>query len=295
MADRTSTAKEYFLQNHFLYVFTSILFALLIGETVMTHFWRLNDFEVTMNLFRAIIGNAALWKPKKTMRRIIFLLAIFSSMIMNLCLQSELTSSATVKPLEKFEIDSVEDLMSKQYEVFVPRPFAQHFLSTRFYSQIRTPDYGCPESITSNFSIACAHGCYYLKNLAKLPKNAKVFADRYLKGYRTAIFPIDYPLLPRIKKNYYNLHEGGFILRTFEEMERKSVEKGIVPDDTVALEDVKYVCYLLVFAILFTVVVFFAEIVVKKYFDQDDLKSLFKDTFFLIKNRFSNFVEYFKQ
>lgn len=261
--DKKETWNEYFLQNCFLHIFVSTLFICLIIETIMNHFCKRN-IGVTMDLLRASIGNATLWEPKASYKRMIFLLIIFSFMIVTSFLQSELTSLIAVKSTKELKIEKIDDLINNGYEVSATSDISKYFISTPFYHQIRTPHKECYEVLEKNFS-ACAHDCYYLKNTAHLPENTKIYPDLFLQGYFTYIFPVDYPLLPQIRNIYSKLYESGLVFNIYKQNERKRTAKNETIDD-VTMNELEYVFYFQAFGFSFAVIVFLIEVCIAKLF-----------------------------
>lgn len=102
IADKTGSWSDYFEQNYFLFIFVSVVYVCLIIETISSEIFKRYKIEVAMDLLRASIGNATLWEPKTAFKRIIFILVIFSFIIVSSYLQSELTAVIVVTPTEKY-------------------------------------------------------------------------------------------------------------------------------------------------------------------------------------------------
>ena len=165
VADKTATWNEYYQENYFLQIFVLIVFVCLIVESLINHLWKQINVEFAMDFLRTSIGYATLWEPKTSFKRFIFLLIILPFIIITSYLQSELTSVITVKPTDEFNIEKVDDLMNRKYELFAPVDYIQYFLSTQFHNRIQ-PFKGhqeCFDSLKTDFLKACVHDCYYLK------------------------------------------------------------------------------------------------------------------------------------
>lgn len=265
VADTTASWGEYFQQNNFLPMFVSVMYVCLIAEAIIKLFKKPYKVNIVMDLLRASIGNATLWEPKESFKRIIFLLIIIPFIIITSFLQSELTSFVSVTPKNEIEIETIDDLIKKKYEVFTLDEIRQIFISTPFYRHVRTPDQGCYDSLEKNVSRACAQYCVFLENIARLPENVKVIRDIYLQGYRTYTFPVDYPILPRLRKIYYELHEAGIITRIFKQHERGKTEKDRTFSDS-TLDELRYVFYFMMLGSLLSAFVFLIEIASFEYF-----------------------------
>lgn len=227
VADKTEDRSKYFEQNFFLHIFVLVMYTFLVTEEIILHTSKKYKIKIAMDLLRASIGNATLWEPKTSFKQIIFMMIIFPFIIITSFLQSELTSIFTTTPKEELIIEKIDDLIKNNYEVFTPNDYRQYFHSTPYYNQIRVFKYAkeCYEPLKNNFLRACAHDCFFLKNLAPPPEYVKILEDVYLKGYYTYTFPVDYPLLPRIRKIYYRLFEGGIIINIFKQYERRKILK----------------------------------------------------------------------
>lgn len=264
LADRTTSWNEYFLQNYFLHTLVLLMYILLSFETIMTHFFK-RIIDITMDLLRGLIGVSVLREPKTSFKRLIFLLIILPFIVISSFVQSKLTSFVTVMPMKELKIDKIEDLFDKNYEVFTTNDHRQYFISTPFYGQIRTPVDECLGSLKNNFSIACAHDCIYLKNIARLAENVKILPDKYLQRYWTSIFPVDYPILPRIRDIYYKLYESGIIVNILKQYEPIKIDRKAIYSD-MTIDELRFVFYFLVCGYLYAIFVFFIEIGSSKIF-----------------------------
>lgn len=161
-------------------------------------------------------------------------------------------------------MEKIDDLISENYEVSTIPDFRQFFLSTPFYNLIQTSkESDCFEPLKNNFSIACAVDCFYLKNYVKnLPENATMIEDVYLQGFYTSIFPVDYPILPLIRKIYYKLFESG-IVSELNELGSRHKNKKIIDLNfsETSVDELKYIFYFSIFGCLFSIIVFLIEIV----------------------------------
>lgn len=188
------------------------------------------------------------------------MLIIFPFIIITSYLQSELTSFITASSNE-IKIEKMDDLINNKFEVFTDIDYRQLFLSEPFFNQIKFGSMTeCFSMMKKNSSIACAHDCFYLKKIATLPENSKVLPDMYLHSYYTKTFPVDYPLLPRIRSIYYKLYECGIILNFFEPRQSKKIHDSNDKIDGITLNELRYVFYFLFFAFPLALIVFLIEL-----------------------------------
>lgn len=163
VADRTVSWGEYFQQNYFLPIFLMVMYTFLILETIVTYFYKKYKIKITVDLLRAAIGNATVWEPKTTFKRLIFMLIIFSFIVITSYLQSELTSFIAVTPAEENQIENLDDLISNNYNVFTSPDFLQYFFPFKYYNEIKIADDDCFNSLMRNTSNACANDCFYVE------------------------------------------------------------------------------------------------------------------------------------
>lgn len=265
IADITESRNEFFEQNFFSTLFLSAIYNWIIIETILKHFFKKYKIEVVMNLLRALIGNATLWEPKSSFKRIIFLSIIFSFTIITSFLQSKLTSVIAITPKAALNIETIDDLVNSKYEVFTVDNYRQFFLSTPFYSYIQTSvEVKVFNSLNNNFSVAWAGDCSYLRDMAQLPENIKILPDKYLQSYSAYTFPVDYPLLPRIRKIYYKLYEGGIIGELLK-LSSRSESKSVIEYNQTTLNELRFVLKFYLCGSLLSSIAFFIEIVTFKH------------------------------
>lgn len=130
IADKTASWNGYFKQNYFLLIFVLALYTCLVIETIIKSLSKKYKVDVMMDLLRALIGNATLWEPKKSFKRIIFMLIVLSFILITSYLQSELTSVIVPTPKEKIELESIKDLINYNYVVFANNDFQQYFITS---------------------------------------------------------------------------------------------------------------------------------------------------------------------
>lgn len=266
IAEKTATWDQYFQQNYFLLVFIITVYIFLVIETLVIYFLKKNSSEITLDLLRALIGTATIWEPKSSFMKIIFISVLFPLIIITSFLESELTSVVIVPLNKEVKIETINDLMSNKYEVFTTDDYRPQFISTPFFNKIQTPVRGCCNSLTKNFLKACAHDCYYLRTMARVPEHTKIIPDKNLQGYWTYIFPIDYPILPRIRKIYHKLYESGIIMNILKQYEPiKIIEK--INFSVIKFNELRYIFYLLCSGYLFAMIVILVEILIFKLFN----------------------------
>lgn len=146
-------------------------------------------------------------------------------------------------------------------------PGRLYFISTPFYNRIKTfqTDKELFYILKKYKLKACAHDCFYLKNIAHLPENTEIVEDKTMQVFMTNIFSVDYPLLPRIRKIYKKLHEGGIILNLYEKYKRQKIKKNEIVSD-VSPDELTYVFYFQAFGLLFAIILFLLEVVINKFF-----------------------------
>lgn len=262
VADVTAKWGEYFEQNYFLHVFVSTIYVCLIIEEIITRLSKYDNIDVTMDFLRASIGNATIWEPKQSFKRFLFLLIIFSFTIVSSYLQSELTSFIAVTPTEEVKLEEIDDFIKNNYEVYTTSDHRIYFTSSPYYHKIKTPFGDCLETLKGNASKACAHYCLYLKNI-DLPENVRILQDKNFDEFVIKMFPIDYPILPRIRNIYYKLHEGGIISNNFKQYESKAAERETIVD--IQLDELRYTFYFLLYGCLLAVFVFLIEVINLKF------------------------------
>lgn len=115
-----------------------------------------------------------------------------------------------------------------------------------------------------NYSVACAHYCFYLNNMKRLPENFKIYTDKVSWRSFTYIFSVDYPLLPRIREIYSNLFEFGIIRTVIKQYISKVIGKTEIVSD-ITINQLKYVLYFQTVGLLFGLIVFLIEVKTRKY------------------------------
>lgn len=184
-------------------------------------------------------------------------------------MQSELTSVIMITQREKLNLENIDDLIDNKYNVFASPEDLQYFISTKFYNHIQLKNNECYESLKTDTSRACTDDCFTLNNVILLPENTRIILDQFLQMYRTLIFPIDYPLLPRIRDIYCKLFESGIVMNYYKPFEGRKIDK-IETIGSITLDELKYVFYFLLFGSINASIIFLIETVVfnfSKYFE----------------------------
>lgn len=255
--------EKYFTQIFYLQVFIIGLYGILIVEGLIEYIFDLRSAEFLMNAFRILIGVAMLWKPRNSIKRIILLLLVFPLMIVCLYLQDELSSFVTIAPTKEIQVRSLEDLVIHKYKVFTTTYHRQYFWSTPFYNYISLLEGfdSCYNRLKVDGKTACASDCNYMKQEIRGKLDIKVTPDVFMQKYYAYIFPIDFPLLPRIRNVYYRLFEGGVLHNVFEPDEKITPSKN---DFTISMDKLKSVTDFFIMGCAFSVTVFLLEICIFK-------------------------------
>lgn len=278
-SNKRMSLNEYFEHKIYLVMFVMAMCILLMTEKIIMYLSKQNHIEIVMDLLRATVGVATLWEPKKSFKRIIFLIIIFPFIIVSSYIQGELTSFVTVTPYKEINIEKSEDLLNQNIELFTSDYHRQFFLSTSLYNHIKTwkSEEECYDSLKFNVSKACANDCSFMKKKNYDRDYVKISPDIYLQRYFAYVFPIDYPLLYRIRKIYYNIHEAGIMQRILDS-EKKNIQK-VSTASSLTLDEIKPLFDFLIYTYISAISLFFIEAI------SSNLLKLFCSTF--MKNFFT--------
>lgn len=260
-SNKLMSLSDYLNKKFYSGLFIVAICILLIMEKIINHFFKQEKIEAMLDLLRALIGSATLWEPKKSFMRMSFLLVLFPFIIVTSYIQSELTSFITITPYEEINIEKSEDLMDQNIEVFTSNYHRQFFLSTPLNNHIKTweTDYKCYDSLKFNHSKACAHDCTFLRRAKYDRPYIKISPDIYLQKYFAYVFPIDYPIMHRIRNIYSRLHEAGIIKRIGGQYERNGSEKTSTKS-FLLLDEISPLFFFLMYGYICAIILFFVEV-----------------------------------
>lgn len=265
------SVEEYFSQVFiFDYFFISLSFIFII-EKLIIHLFKFKSIDLSMNTLRTFIGAAVTWNPKNSLKRIILILIIFPFIIISNYMQGEFSSFITAPPMKKFSINFLEDLL-KQYTVYSNKYHRQYFLSTGHYDEIHLVNniYQCYNFLQKSNKIACANDCRvmysdFIQN--NYFRKLRISTDVTLRRYYAYVYPIDYPLLPRIRKIYIKVYEAGLISRLIPPLRRLNKNLSLTDEDnlrSISLDEIRPINKLLKMGCTFSVILFLTEFIIFK-------------------------------
>lgn len=249
----------------YLIISMSVVFTI---EKLILHFFKLNSADIFMNVIRTFIGATVTWNPKNSWKRFILLLIVFPFMVISNYMQDEFSSFITAPPIKEVSTDRLEDVLQR-YELYSTNYHRQYFSSTEYYDQIHSTKSinECYDSLLNNSKKACAADCsrmryYFGEN--DLYGKVKISPDINLQKYFAYVYPIDYPLMPRIRDVYKKLYEAGLISQIFSEnrVKKRSTEEDEL--NSISLDEIGLITKLFKMGCVFGVIFFLIEFTISK-------------------------------
>lgn len=242
----------------------SLLAFVLSTATTFTLMLRQSFAENVINIIRAVVGTSMLNEPKRWYRRVVFIWLIFTFMMVNYYLQSEM--NAIVTELERYfdHIDSYERLNDQKYEIYSSEYFRQYFHNSDFGKRIRSiGNLSECLSLMKENRVICIDDCFEMKFTVMESLKYHISRDVAFNRYNLLLFRDDFPLQSRFTTKYRRLFESGVISAYQIQKSWYFLRETITePYKGMDLKKFKFPFYFLFYVHVFALLIFAAELLV---------------------------------
>ena len=175
----------------------------------------------------------------------------------------QINALITAIPDRIVQIEHTGDVKKLGYQVYASNYTRQYLRSTVLYDDVRIsptiPD--CHDLLRKHPEIICAADCAFIDAMTNGSQEFHLSAAKDVQQFFVFLFPMDYPLFPRIQRVYHNLYEAGImtLFKDREKAERKWKQKRENKVENLSIREFKALFYFLMFGLGIAVAVYCFE------------------------------------
>ncbi|OXU21476.1 hypothetical protein TSAR_011837 [Trichomalopsis sarcophagae] len=242
----------------------SLLAFILSTATAFTLMLKNSFTENVINIIRAVVGTSMLNEPRRWYRKVVFIWLIFTFMIVNYYLQSQM--NAILTELERYfdHIESYESLSGYKYEIYSSEYFRQYFYNWDFGKRIQSVDSvsHCLKLMCDN-RVVCIDDCVEMKFKVRESLKYHISRDVGFNRYNVLLFRDDFPLQTRVATLYRRLFQSGVVSAYQVQQSWYFLKERIAQTyKGMPLNKFEFPFYFLLYAQAFALLVFTAELLV---------------------------------
>ena len=292
-----------------MYVQLMLLIIFVANTFLLAYLMKSNYSATAVDVFRAILGTSMLHEPKSYLGRIIVASFIYSLMIINMYLQSQLNAMLTITSVEQDDIRNACDLLLKGYKVYY-RPHKQQFyLGTCLHNNNKFVDHvlECIGWIERDDKVACIEDCEFISFHSLDYEKFNIKPDELFSNkYYSILLKNDSPLYNRLNTLILELYEQGIIQFLYAILKLRYEKRFSTDYKDISLSQLEFTFYLIFIGHLLAIITFIIEFFYKstyhkilllynKWLIQSNIGCLRTKQYFRKIPKFAKFQRIFKK
>ena len=246
--------------------FTCVILSLffVIVTILFSRLLKIGLIEVAIDVLRVVIGTSMVHSPTAKLNGSVIVCLIVTFMIVNVFMQSQLSTMLLISPKASIIIRNSNDLVKNRYKIYAHMYFLQFYRNSTLENRILPIENltNCLNLVKTDNTVVCIEDCDFLRySIQEKDDDLSISKDEFFNRYNVILVREDSPLHRRIEIIYSRLYAHGFTkyLTSLEKLHHKL--SFVNNFKQISVCQLKYAFYFLIILDLLGVIIFLIELI----------------------------------
>lgn len=234
---------------------------------LLIYLLKINYAEAILDVLRGAVGVAMIRKPINIISKFFYICIVYNFLIMNVFLQSDLSSLITTVPTTYADIKGIFDIVANNYNVCGSAYYQQYYVGTPLQDLITPIEdlVGCTELINDDAQTVCLEDCITTRYVLNENNKFQITKDPFFERYSVFLFRDDSPFLKRFQVISRRLAQHG-LLSYLISLEKLNYKRAYVSAySPIKISQLDYAFHFITASFTIAILIFIFELIVNRF------------------------------